>query len=86
MVVLEAASEGCALICTPVGGTSEILTDDNVIWVTPGKTDEIAGAILFFASNHDRLERMKASNKVLSERFTIYKHICNLCSNYDKIQ
>jgi len=82
MVVLEAASEGCALICTPVGGTSEILTDDNVIWVTPGKTDEIACAIRSLASDHVRIERMKASNKVLSERFTINKHIFYLCSNY----
>jgi len=84
MVVLEAASEGCAIICTPVGGTSEILTDDNVIWVTPGKTDEIASAIRSLASDHDRLERMKTSNKVLSERFTINNHICTLCSNYGK--
>lgn len=85
MVVLEAMSEGCALVCTPVGGTPEILADDNVVWVAPGKIDEIACAIRTLASDDDRLERMKASNKLLSERFTVNNHICNLCSNYDKI-
>lgn len=86
MVLLEAASEGCALVCTPVGGTTEILNDDNVIWITPGKADEIACAIRTLASDNERLEQMKASNKSLSERFTVNNHICNLCSNYDKIQ
>lgn len=56
ITLLEAMSYSCALISTPVGGIPEILENGtNGIMVTPGNTNEIAQAILYYINNPQKL-------------------------------
>lgn len=46
LVVLEAFSAGCAVVCTDVGGLPETVTDGrNAIMVRPGAVDDLADAM-----------------------------------------
>lgn len=85
MVVLEALSAKCAIISTRVGGTPEILDDTNAYWIDIQSPSQIAEAIGFFYNNRIALSKMKESNLLLSERFSIQSNIENLCDVYESV-
>ena len=83
LVVLEALASKCALVCTPVGSTTEVLTESNVIWVSIKNTEDIKNAIEVLDQDRERLYRMKCDNYLLSQEFTKEKHIIDTCTIYN---
>jgi len=86
LVVLEAMAEGCAIITTPVGATPEIMSDNKVLWVRIGNSDDIRTAIRKLAEDVELLIQMQQENRELSKRYTVERHIRELCCIYDGIQ
>lgn len=86
ITLLEAMSYSCALISTPVGGIPEILEDGiNGIMVTPGNTEEIANAIIYYI-NHPEILKMHGEQSnikvkaympstVFNQLTTLYKEL-----------
>ena len=86
LVILEALVSGCAVISTKVGATPEILTEENVMWVDIGNSDDIAKSIKELYDCQDRLSEMKANNLILSSKYDIQEHISRLCSIYERVK
>ena len=82
LVILEALSQGCAIIATKVGANPEILSDSNVIWTNIGNSTDIQNAIIKLYDSKDLLNNMKENNKKLGDEFTIEKHISLLSELY----
>lgn len=85
MVILEALTTSCAIISTKVGGTPELLDDDNACWVDIQSPRQIAEAIMHLHTDRDALNKMKERNRLLSERFSIDSHIDKVCEIYSSI-
>ena len=62
-VVLEAGSQGCAVIATPSGGIKEVIVDDRFgLLLEDSKTQTIKNALLFFIEHPE--ERMKCGENL----------------------
>lgn len=85
MVILEALTTSCAIISTKVGGTPELLDDENACWVDTQSPGQIAEAIMHIHTDRDALNKMKERNRLLSERFSIESHINKICEIYSSI-
>lgn len=85
LVVLEALASSCAIVSTRVGTTPEILTEDNVLWVDVKSSKDIEEAVKKLNSDRGYMEKMKAMNLKLSEKFSVGKHIEELCRIYDDV-
>lgn len=85
LVILEALSQGCALIATAVGGTSEILSDENVRWVDVQSSENIKQEIIKLVEDDKLLDDMKKANAELGEKYSIESHIKLLCNIYEDI-
>lgn len=85
LVILEGMASSCALISTPVGSTTEVLNENNVIWVGIKNVDDIKNAIEKLYADNALLDRMKTENYMLSKEYTIEKNIENSCLMYDEL-
>jgi len=85
LVVLEALASRCAVVSTRVGTTPEILTEDNALWVEVKSSKDIEEAVRKLEVDRGYMEKMKVMNLQLSEKFSIGKHIEELCEIYDKV-
>ncbi len=85
LVILEGLAAGCALISTPVGATTEVLSEDNVSWVNIGSADDIAAAIKEYQENPQRLRRVQQANLELAKEFTIQANVDRTCELYDSL-
>ena len=85
LVVLEALATGCAIISTRVGGTPEILTDKNAVWVNTGDAKSLAYAIEMLANNPEKVRAMQQENLRLSASFSLNTNVKKLCSIYHSI-
>ncbi len=83
LVVLEGMASSCALILTPVGSTTEVLKEKNVIWVAIKSVEDIKRAIEKLYADKAFLDSMKAENHILSKEFSIEKNIEKSCLIYD---
>lgn len=84
LVILEALASGCAIISTPVGGTPEILNDENVKWAAVQSAEDIEKAIKALAADPELLSKMQLANRTLGGSFSIEKNISSLCAIYQK--
>lgn len=85
LVVLEALSQGCAVISTKVGSTPEILIDSrNVVWIEVGSSENIEASILKLYYDRELLAKMKKNNEVLGEQYTLLNHIDKLCKIFQE--
>ncbi len=85
LVILEGMAAGCALISTPVGSTTEVLNENNVIWVGIKSVDDIKYAIEKLYRDKTLLDSMKNENYTLSKEFSIEKNIEKSCLLYDEL-
>lgn len=85
MVILEALKTSCAIISTKVGGTPELLDDNNALWVDIQSPEQIVESIKYFLYHRDALNEMKYQNGLLSEKYSLNNHIKNLCQFYKDI-
>lgn len=85
LVILEALATGCAIISTRVGGTPEILSDDNVKWVEIADPAAIKNAVLSFVADNKMLNKMKNNNRNLGKEYTLETNIWKLCEVFNKI-
>lgn len=61
LALLEAMAAGCAVIATPVGGITDIVTDNfNGLYVEPGSADDLARAICRLADDAELRNRLAA--------------------------
>jgi glycosyltransferase involved in cell wall biosynthesis len=72
MSVLEAMAAGLPVICTPVGGVPEAVTDGGEGWmIAPGDIDALAEALDSLLSQHDLRRRMgKAARHKIETMFS----------------
>lgn len=84
--ILEAMSYNCAIISTPVGGISEVVTPNiNGILVTPGNDKEIAQAIIDCVDNREQTTQYgKACAKVV-EAYLPHNVLIHLLSIYKEL-
>jgi len=70
-VILEAMARGCAIIATEVGAVPMMVSEENGILITPGKTDELRNAIEAFISKSDNelLKQKEASRNRIRNEF-----------------
>lgn len=85
LVILEGLASGCALISTPVGATTEVLTEDNVIWVAVKSVAELESAIKRLYEDRSLLHRTQKNNLERSKDFSIEKNIQTNCLLYDEV-
>lgn len=86
LVILEGMSQGCALISTKVGSTSEILDENNVIWTAVKSHRDIEEAVRKLYESPNDLRKMKQENQALSSNYTLKANIdklCKLCSEVE---
>ena len=85
LVILEALAAGCAIISTPVGGTPEILNEENVVWIDIESVRDIEKAIIQLSSNKNVLDMVKNTNRKLGELYSISRNIEHLCKIYNDV-
>lgn len=85
LVILEALRGGCAIVSTPVGTTSEILSTDNVVWTRVGSSDDLLFAMQNIIRDGDLLDQLKRNNKELSRRYSVGENIKRYCSELSLI-
>jgi glycosyltransferase involved in cell wall biosynthesis len=69
LVILEALANGLAVVCTPVGEISSVLSDGvNACFVTPGDVDEIAAALGRVLREPAFMETLGRNGRALYER------------------
>lgn len=70
--LLEAMSAGCAVICTSVGGMTNIVLDGfNGLMVSPGDSDELFRAIKYLIDNpYERFELSKQGHDTVCKAFS----------------
>ena len=69
LVILEALANGVAVVCTAVGEIPSLLTDGvDVVYVSPGDADGIAGALQRVLGQPELLERLERNGRALYER------------------
>lgn len=86
LVILEGMSQGCALISTKVGSTSEILDENNVIWTAVKSHSDIEEAVRRLYELPDDLKKMKQENQALSSNYTLKTNIDKLCRICSEIE
>ena len=67
--ILEAMSYKMPIISTPVGGIPEVLDAQNGILVTPGDTESIFQAMLFYVEHRDQIARQGESSYRKAEAY-----------------
>lgn len=73
--VLEAMFAGKACIISRVGGTRELLREDEAIFVEPGSTDQIVTAIQTLVEDSDSLKRLAKASKESFQKFSLTKMV-----------
>ena len=73
--ILEAMAAGLPVVCTPVGAVPEVVEEGkNGVFVTPGRSEELAEAILSLVKDNVFREQMGAANRARAkEKFDINK-------------
>jgi glycosyltransferase involved in cell wall biosynthesis len=74
-MVLEGMSAGLVVVATPLGGTTEILSDgENGLLFAPGNSEDLTQKIVSLASNPGLRRRLALAGKqTVDERFTVTK-------------
>lgn len=85
LVILEALAAGCAIISTPVGGTPEILNEENVVWIEIKSVTDIGKAIIYLSSHRNVLDMTKETNRKTGEMYSINRNIEHLCKIYNEV-
>lgn len=81
LVIMEALSEGCAIITTKVGAIPEILCDENCFWVDVASTESIVRSINML--DKEKIIRQKELNRNLGLSYTFVSHVKKLCKLYN---
>jgi glycosyltransferase involved in cell wall biosynthesis len=87
MSVLEAMAAGLPVVCTPVGGVPEAVTDGREGWViAPGDVDALAGALDKLLSDAGLRRRMgDAGRRKVENTFSVTKVVPQLERLYEKL-
>ncbi len=83
VVIMEALSEGCAIISTKVGAIPEVLNDQNCIWVDIASVNSIVQALQ--SLNRSNIELQKKINLQLGFGYSFSSHVHKLCKLYNCI-
>lgn len=82
LVILEALSNGVAVICTPVGEIPNFLKNDEVVMVTPGNARQLSAAIESLILDNAKREKLESNGRMAYQRsFSIdnaYEAVCSL--------
>jgi glycosyltransferase involved in cell wall biosynthesis len=83
MALLEAMSWGLPVITTPVGGIPElVITNENGLLVTPGKTQELSKAMQSLIIDRELRQRLGANARESIKPFDIKDYMVNLAGIY----
>lgn len=85
LVILEALAAGCAIITTPVGGTPEILNEENVVWIMVKSSRDIEEAVKKMCDYPEVMTQFQQANHKLSFNYTLERNITNLCKIYSEV-
>lgn len=85
LVILEALAAGCAIISTPVGGTPEILNEENVVWIKVKSSRDIEEAVRKMCDYPEVMTQFQEINHELSSNYTLERNITNLCKIYSEV-
>jgi len=85
--LLEAMSASCAVICTEVGGMTNIILDGyNGLMVSPGDSNDLYNAIKYLVDNpSERIEMARLGHDTVSKAFSYDKWKKEWLSVIDKI-
>jgi len=81
--ILEALSNSCAVIATPVGAIPEILSSDNAVIVPPKNADLLKQALIGLIVDEKLRSTMQANNFVTSNNYSVESHIHKIAAIYD---
>lgn len=74
-VVLEAMAAGLPIIATPVGALPEVFSEDQIIFVEPGNTVQLAETISMFIEQPQRCHQHGTVNRrLVRQRFNLESH------------
>ena len=69
--ILEAGIMNCAVVATPMGGTTEIISSDDIGYICGFKTDEILEKIEKLINNKEKIEKLSMNiNQKVKEQFS----------------
>ena len=69
--ILEAGIMNCAVVATPMGGTTEIISNDDIGYICGFETDEILEKIEKLIKNKEEIEKLSINiNKKVKEQFS----------------
>jgi glycosyltransferase involved in cell wall biosynthesis len=84
-VIVEAMACGIPVIATRSGGVPEIITHGQEgLLVTPGKTEELTGAMLRLLRDELLRERISKSARQRAERFSLEIHIARMSQIFEE--
>lgn len=86
--LLEAMAFGVPVICTPVGGVPDMLTEnDHAAWVQPGDIAGLAKCMCEFADSPDLRQRLASSAyEHVSHSYSVEVSITSLVELYNKLK
>ena len=69
--ILEAGIMNCAVVATPMGGTTEIISSDDIGYICGFETDEILEKIEKLINNKEKIEKLSMNiNQKVKEQFS----------------
>lgn len=86
LVILEALSNGVAVVCSPVGEIPNFLTDRlDVMFVKPGDVDGIATVLKDVLSNSDLRSRLEEQGKkTYTDKFSVTQFFDRISSTHQR--